>query len=55
MRWRAIVESLGRYANARVEGLGRTGRFAADTGRATLDVATWGPVATYHARTLGVG
>lgn len=54
MRGRAIVERLGRYANAGIEGVGQTGRFAADTGRAALDVATWGPVATYHATTLGV-
>ncbi|MBV6520433.1 MAG: putative phospholipid ABC transporter permease protein MlaE [Gemmatimonadaceae bacterium] len=55
MRSRALIESLGRYANAAVEGLGRTGRFAADTGRAVVDVGTWAPVATFHARTLGVG
>ncbi len=37
-----------------VEGLGRTGRFAADTGRAVSDIRTWGPLATLQARALGV-
>ena len=55
MDGRAIVTRLGRYANDTVEGLGRTGRFAAETGRATANVATWGPLATYHATSLGVG
>jgi phospholipid/cholesterol/gamma-HCH transport system permease protein len=55
MRWRAAIDSVGRYATERVEALGRTGHFAAETGRAMADVATWGPLATYHARALGVG
>jgi phospholipid/cholesterol/gamma-HCH transport system permease protein len=37
-----------------VESVGRLARFVADTGRATADVATWGPLATMHARLLGV-
>jgi phospholipid/cholesterol/gamma-HCH transport system permease protein len=37
-----------------VEGLGRSGRFIGETLRAVRDVATWGPMATLHARTLGV-
>ncbi|MFN8574829.1 MAG: ABC transporter permease [Gemmatimonadaceae bacterium] len=51
---RALVERLGRYVSDQVEGLGRTGRFVADTGRAVADLRTWGPLATLQARALGV-
>jgi len=48
------VAAFGRWGRERVEGLGRSGRFIGETLRAVRDVATWGPMATLHARTLGV-
>lgn len=48
------VAAFGRWGRERVEGLGRSGHFIGDTLRAVRDVGTWGPEATYHARSLGV-
>lgn len=48
------VTAVGRWSRERIEGLGRSGRFMGETLRAVSDVATWGPVATFHARALGV-
>jgi len=48
------VAAFGRWGRERVEGLGRSGHFMAETLRAARDVATWGPEATFHARSLGV-
>lgn len=48
------VTAVGRWSRERIEGLGRSGRFVGETVRAFGDVATWGPVATFHARALGV-
>ena len=49
-----FVTAFGRWGRERVEGLGRSGQFMAETLRAARDVATWGPEATLHARSLGV-
>jgi phospholipid/cholesterol/gamma-HCH transport system permease protein len=51
---RRLVTALGHWATARVEGLGRTGRFMLETVRAAGEVRTWGPVFSVHAVTLGV-
>jgi phospholipid/cholesterol/gamma-HCH transport system permease protein len=51
---RSVIESVGRRGRARIEGLGRAGRFVAITARSFADVRTWGPLATLHARALGV-
>lgn len=51
---RLAVEGLGRRTRTSVEGAGRAARFCAETGRAFGDVATWGPVVTAQARSLGV-
>ena len=48
------VETVGRVTRRRVESVGRLGRFLADVTRAVADVRTWGPLATMHARLLGV-
>jgi phospholipid/cholesterol/gamma-HCH transport system permease protein len=48
------ITTLGRWGRQRVEGLGRSGRFIADTLVATRDVGTWWPETTLHARELGV-
>lgn len=48
------IETLGRWGRERVEGLGRSGRFAADTLVAVRDVGTWWPQTMPHARALGV-
>jgi phospholipid/cholesterol/gamma-HCH transport system permease protein len=48
------VAAFGRWGRERVEGLGRSGHFMGDTIRAVGDVGTWGPMATLHARSLGV-
>jgi phospholipid/cholesterol/gamma-HCH transport system permease protein len=51
---RPAVARVGRWGREQVEGLGRAGRFTAIMLRSARDVATWGPVATQHARALGV-
>ena len=51
---RSVIEGVGRRGRARLEGLGRSGRFVATTARSVADVRTWGPLATLHARALGV-
>jgi phospholipid/cholesterol/gamma-HCH transport system permease protein len=48
------ITTLGRWGRERVEGLGRSGRFVAETVSAVRDVATWWPETTLHARALGV-
>ena len=48
------ITTLGRWGRERVEGLGRSGRFAGETIAAARDVKTWWPEATLHARELGV-
>lgn len=48
------VATLGRWGRERVEGLGRSARFMADTLRATGDVRTWFPELPRMLRTLGV-
>lgn len=48
------VATLGRWGRERVEGLGRSARFMADTLRATGDVRTWLPELPRMLRTLGV-
>lgn len=48
------VTAVGRWSRERIEGLGRSGRFVGQTLRAAGDVATWGPMATFHATALGV-
>src|SRR4030095_411719 len=45
---------VGRGPRAAVEAVGGLGHFMADTGRAVADARTWGPLATMHARLLGV-
>lgn len=49
-----VVSSLGRWGRERVEGLGQTGRYVADTVRSLQEGATWRPEVTKHARELGV-
>lgn len=49
-----VVTGLGRWGRERVEGLGRSGRFMAETLRALREAGTWWPEATLHARSLGV-
>jgi phospholipid/cholesterol/gamma-HCH transport system permease protein len=53
-RIRRAVTGLGRWATARIEGLGWCGRFMLETVRSMLDVRTWGPQFTTHAVALGV-
>ncbi|HWP03326.1 MAG TPA: ABC transporter permease [Gemmatimonadaceae bacterium] len=48
------VATLGRWGRERVEGLGRSARFMADTLRATRDFGTWLPELPRMLRTLGV-
>jgi phospholipid/cholesterol/gamma-HCH transport system permease protein len=48
------VATLGRWGRQRVEGLGETGHFLADSVRAARDVRTWAPLLTLHATSLGV-
>jgi phospholipid/cholesterol/gamma-HCH transport system permease protein len=48
------IEWVGLRARSAVESVGRLGRFMADTAVAATDVGTWGPLATRHARVLGV-
>ena len=51
---RRAVTGLGRWATARIEGLGRSGRFMLETVRLASEIRTWGPQFTIHAMTLGV-
>jgi phospholipid/cholesterol/gamma-HCH transport system permease protein len=50
----SAIEAIGRRGRARLEGLGRSARFVAATSRSLGDLRTWGPLATTHARILGV-
>jgi phospholipid/cholesterol/gamma-HCH transport system permease protein len=49
-----VIETIGRRAVAAVEGVGRLGHFLGDTGRALLDVATWGRLVVVQMRRIGV-
>ena len=49
-----MIASLGRWARVRLEGVGSVGRFAGDVSRSLRDAPTWAPLATRHARALGV-
>lgn len=51
---RRAVAGLGRWATARIEGLGWSGRFMLETVRSMVDVRTWAPQFTTHAMPLGV-
>ena len=48
------IATLGRWGRQRIEGLGRSGRFVADTLVASRNIGTWKPNAIAHARELGV-
>jgi phospholipid/cholesterol/gamma-HCH transport system permease protein len=48
------IESVGRRVRLAVEGVGDTGGYLADVGRAFADVRTWVPQASTQARRLGV-
>jgi phospholipid/cholesterol/gamma-HCH transport system permease protein len=50
----AAVEALGRWTRGRAERVGRAGRFALTVAASAADVRTWAPLASYHARALGV-
>lgn len=49
-----VIETVGAGTRRGLVAAGRTGRFAADVGRALADVATWAPLATLQMRRLGV-
>ena len=49
-----VVKGIGRSAREMVSGLGRAGRFAAESAAASRDVATWWPQTTPQALELGV-
>lgn len=50
-----VIETIGARTRERLESAGRTGRFAADIGRALLaDTATWTPLLTLQMQRLGV-
>lgn len=51
---RRLLEHIGHGGRGRIEGLGRSAQFVAATSRSAWDIRTWGPLATLHARTLGV-
>jgi phospholipid/cholesterol/gamma-HCH transport system permease protein len=49
-----MIAAIGRSFREGVEGVGRAGHFVAESAGAMRDVRTWLPLATMHARTLGV-
>ncbi len=49
-----MIAAIGRSVREGVEGVGRAGHFVAESAAATRDVRTWLPLATTHARSLGV-
>ena len=49
-----MISAVGRSFREGVEGVGRAGHFVAESAGATRDFGTWLPLATAHARTLGV-
>ena len=49
-----MISAVGRAFREGVEGVGRAGHFVAESAGATRDFGTWLPLATAHARTLGV-
>jgi phospholipid/cholesterol/gamma-HCH transport system permease protein len=49
-----MIAAIGRSVREGVEAVGRAGHFVAESAIATRDVKTWLPLATAHARTLGV-
>src|SRR5687767_2138072 len=49
-----MIAAIGRTFREGVEEVGRAGQFVAESAAATRDVRTWLPLATTHARSLGV-
>jgi phospholipid/cholesterol/gamma-HCH transport system permease protein len=49
-----MITAIGRTFREGVEGVGRAGDFAAESIRGAREVRTWMPLATGHARSLGV-
>ena len=49
-----MITAIGRTVREGVEGVGRAGHFVAESAGATRELRTWLPLATTHARALGV-